>query len=135
MPKITSMPTECYNITKWTIRDYDRRVKQLEQMRRDVESLKAASIDGMPKGEAAPGLDDKIAAMVDLENEVEKIQSCIDTIPPDMRDGIMNNIIKGNDYPRNAYGNYVPSKRTWKRAKKKFMILVAKELHIYGHYQ
>lgn len=133
MPKITSMPTEPYNITKWTIRDYDRKVSQLEQMKRDVESLKGASYDGMPKGAAAPGLDDKIAAMVDLEKEVKQLQSCIDTLPPDMRDGIMNNIKHGMDYPRNDYGNYVPSKRTWKRVKKKFMMLVAKELHIYGH--
>lgn len=133
MPKITSMPTTVRNITKWTIKDYPRKVSQLEQMKCDIESLKAASIDGMPKGEAVPGLDDKIAAMVDLEKEVETIQACIDTLPPDMRDGILNNIIKGDDYPRNDYGNYVPSKRTWKRVKKKFMILVAKELRIYGH--
>lgn len=133
MPKITSMPTEPYNITKWTIRDYDRKVSQLEQMKRDVESLKAASNDGMPKSANGPGLDDKIAAMVDLEKEVQKIQKCIDTLPPDMRDGVMNNIRYGMDYPRNDCGNYVPSKRTWKRVKKKFMMLVAKELHIYGH--
>lgn len=132
MPKITCMPTTSYNITKWTIRDFSRKVSQLEQMKRDIASLKATKYDGLPKGAMAPGLDDKIAAMTDLEKEVKKMQKCIDTLPPDMRDGIMNNIEHGMDFPRNEFGHYVPGLSTWKRTKKRFMILVAHEFQIYG---
>lgn len=133
MPKITCMPPTAYNRTISTIRDYPRMVYELECLRRDAGCLKAASYDAMPKGTSAgSGLEDKIARVVDLEREVQKMQECIDTIPADMRDGILDNIFYNTGFPRNEDGQLVPEMSTWKRVKRNFIVCVAHKLRIYS---
>lgn len=130
MPKVTSMPPTAYNRTISTIRDYPRMVYELEQMKRDVVCLKIANYDGMPKGTSSgSGLETKIAEMTDLEREVMKMQSIIETIPEEFRKGIMNNIIHRMGFP------HIPSRATWYREKSKFVLRFAKEMRIYGKYQ
>lgn len=130
MPKITCMPPTAYNRTISTIRDYPRMVYELEQLKRDAGCLKGAKYDGMPKGASGgSGLDTKIAEIVDLEREVQKMQAIIDTIPEEFRKGIMDNIIHRMGFP------HVPSRATWYREKSKFVLRFAKEMRIYGKYQ
>lgn len=128
MPKVTCMSSTAYNRTIATIRDYPRMVYELEQLKRDAGTVRATSIDGMPKAGTGSGLDDKIALIVDLERDIERMQQCIDTIPADLRDGVMNNILYNTAYPRNEYGHTVPDIRTWKRAKREFVVLFAKTM-------
>ena len=136
MPRVTSMPPTAYNRTISTIRDYPRMVMELEQLTRETGSIKAANYDGMPKGASGgSGIENEIAYLVDLEREVQKIQAVIDTIPADMRDGIMNNILYNMGFPRNEYGHAVPSLRQWQREKNKFVLRFAHEMRIYGKYQ
>ena len=133
MPKITCMPPTAYNRTISTIRDYPRMVCELEQLKRDAGCLKSSKYDGMPKGSSGgSGLEDKIARVVDLEREVQKMQECIDTIPADMRDGILDNIFYNTGFPRNEYGQLVPEMSTWKRVKRNFIVCVAHKLRIYS---
>ena len=139
MPRVRKMPTTAYNRVKAVMRDYDRRLAELEQLKGDIVHIKATNYDGMPKcAGSGSGLEDKIAFMVDLEKEMEKelgkIQKCIDLIPADMRDGIVNNVTKGTYFPLNDQYQLVPSLRTWQREKEKFMLRVARELHIYVKY-
>lgn len=139
MPRVRKMPTTAYNRVKAVMRDYDRRLAELEQLKSDIVHIKATNYDGMPKcAGSGSGLEDKIAFMVDLEKEMEKelgkIQKCIDLIPADMRDGIVNNVTKGTYFPLNEQYQLVPSLRTWQREKEKFMLRVARELHIYIKY-
>lgn len=135
MPRVKCMPTSVYNLTKAVMKDYKRRVVELEQLKRDAVCIKASSYDGMPKcASGSGGLDDKMAYMVDLEAEIEKIQKCIDLIPADMRDGIVDNLTENMRFPLNEYGQLVPSLRTWQREKEKFMLRVARELRIYVKY-
>lgn len=135
MPRVTSMPPSAYNRTISTIRDYPRMVMELEQLKRDAGSIKATNYDCMPKGSGGgSGLEDKIAHLVDLENEVQKMQAVIETIPADMRNGIMNNILYNMGFPRNEYGQAVPSLRQWQREKNKFVLRFAREMRIYGVY-
>lgn len=125
------MPVSAYNRTIFTIRDYPRMVCEYEQLKRDV-GVKAASYDGMPKGESVgSALEEKAAKLLDLEREINFIQDVIATIPDDMRDGIMNNILYGMRFPLNSYGQMVPSFATWKREKSKFVSLMAHKLKIY----
>lgn len=125
------MPVSAYNRTIFTIRDYPRMVCEYEQLKRDV-GVKAASYDGMPKGESVgSALEEKAAKLLDLEREINFIQDVIATIPDDMRDGIMNNILYGMRFPLNGYGQMVPSFATWKREKSKFVSLMAHKLKIY----
>ena len=135
MPRVTCMPPTAYNRTISTIRDYPRMVMELEQLKRDAGSVKATNYDGMPKGVGSNGLgnglEDKIAHLVDLEREVERMQAVIETIPTDMRDGILHNILYNTPYPRNEYAQLVPSLSTWKREKRKFVLRFARELRIY----
>ena len=133
MPKITCMPPTAYNRTISTIRDYPRMVYELEQLKRDAGCLRASSYDDMPKGASGcSGLEDKISVIVDLEREVQKLQECIDTIPADMRKGILDNIFYNTGFPRNENGHLVPEMSTWKRAKREFIVLVAHKLRIYS---
>lgn len=135
MPNIRTMPRTAYNRTICTIRDYPRMVCELEQLKKDAVHLKAAAYDGMPKGSSGSGgLDDKVIRLADLEAEVKRIQEVIDMIPADMRDGIMDNVLYGTSFPRNEYGQMVPSHRTWQREKQKFIVLCARKLRIYGKY-
>lgn len=131
MPKITCMPHTAYNRTISTIRDYPRMVMELEQMKSDAEHLKAANMDGMPKASGSSGLDDKIARLVDLEMEVQEMKRCINSMPIDMRDGIMNNILYNMPFPRNEYAQLVPSLRTWQIEKQKFIKCFARAMKIY----
>ena len=127
------MPPTAYNRTISTIRDYPRMVYELECLKRDAGCLKAASYDAMPKGTGCcSGLDDKIAHIVDLETEIQKMQECIDTIPADMRDGILDNIFYNTGFPRNEQGQLVPEMSTWKRAKREFIVRVAHKFRIYS---
>ena len=130
MPKVTSMPPTAYNRTICTIRDYPRMVYELEQLKRDAGCLRASSYDDMPKGASGgSGLDAKIAEIVDLEREVQKMQAIIDTIPEEFRKGIMDNILYRVGFP------HIPSRATWYREKSKFILRFAKEMRIYGKYQ
>ena len=105
-------------------------VYELDKLKRDAGCLRGTNYDSMPKGGSGnAGLDAKIAELVDLEREVQKMQAVIDTIPEDMRDGIMNNIIHRMGFP------HVPSRATWYREKSKFILRFAKEMRIYGKYQ
>ena len=139
MPRVRKMPTTAYNRVKAVMRDYNRRKAELEQLKSDIVHIKASNYDGMPKCTGSSnGMEDKVDFMVDLEAELEKelgkIQKCIDLIPPDMRDGIINNVTKGTYFPLNEQYQLVPSMRTWQREKEKFMLRVARELHIYIKY-
>lgn len=135
MPKITCMPPTAYNRTISTIRDYPRMVCELEQLKRDAGCLKSSKYDGMPKGSSGgSGLEDKIAHVVDLEREIEKMQAVFSTIPADMRDGIMDNIMYNMPFPVNEYAQLVPSLREWQRVKREFIIRFAREMRIYGKY-
>lgn len=129
MAYITSMPPTAYNRTISTIRDYPRLVYELDQLKRDAGNLKATNHDGLPKGSKSSGIDAKIAYMVDLEKEVQKMQALFDTIPEEFREGILNNIIYRVGFP------HVPSRATWYREKNKFVLRFAKEMRIYGKYQ
>lgn len=130
MPKITSMPPTAYNRTISTIRDYPRMVYELEQLKRDAVHLKATNYDGLPKGSSGgSGLEDKIAEIADLELEIQKMQSIIDTIPEEFRKGIMDNILYRVGFP------HIPSRATWYREKSKFVLRFAKEMRIYGKYK
>lgn len=131
MSKVTCMPPTAYNRTISTIRDYPRMVMELEQMRNDVEGISAASIDGMPKSSGNAGLEDKVARLVDLEREVQEMKRCINSMPSDMRDGIMNNILYNMPFPRNEYAQMVPSLRTWQIEKQKFVKCFARAMKIY----
>ena len=131
MPKITCMPPTAYNRTISTIRDYPRMVHELRKLKRDAGSLKATNYDGMPKATGSSGLDDKMAYLLDLEREVQRMQECINTIPADMRDGIMDNILYNVPYPLNDYTQLVPSLSEWKREKRKFIIRFARTMKIY----
>lgn len=133
MPRVTCMPPTAYNRTIAMIRDYPRMLCELEEKKRDMLCLKASSIDGMPKGDGIAGLDDIIAEVDAMEREIQKMQSIIDTIPEDMRNGIMNNILYNTGYPRNEHGQLVPDIRTWKRAKREFVILLAREMRIHPY--
>lgn len=131
MPRVRTMPSSAYNRTIFTIRDYPRMVCEYEQLKRDV-GVKAASYDGMPKGESVgSALEEKAAKLLDLEREINFIQDIIATIPDDMRDGILNNIVYGMRFPLNGYGQMIPSLRTWQREKTLFIIKVAHALKIY----
>lgn len=139
MPRVKYMPDSACRRVKAIMRDYNRRVAELERLKRDVVCLKASNYDGMPKGSSTgSGMEDKIAFMVDLENELEaelnKIQKCIDLIPADMRDGMVEHMTDGTRFPLNEYGQLVPSLRTWQREKEKFILRLARELHIYVKY-
>lgn len=131
MPNVKTMPSTAYNRTISTIRDYPRMVYEVERLRRDTASVKATNYSGMPSGGTPSGMDDKIARLVDLERDVEKMREVIDTIPEDMRDGIMNNVMYGIGFPRNRDGYLVPSIATWKREKQKFIVLMAHKMRIY----
>ena len=136
MSKVTCMPSTAYNRTISTIRDYPRMVMELEQLKRDAGYLKATIYDDMPKGNGTPtGLEDKIAVIVDMEKEIEKMRECIDTIPEDMRNGIMNNILYNMPFPYNEYAQLVPSLRTWQTEKRKFIVMFARVMRIYPRYK
>lgn len=133
LPNIRTMPVTAYNRTVCTIRDYPRMVCELEQLKQDAVQLRAAAYSDMPKGSSGSGgLDDKVARMTDLEKEVNRIREVIDTLPSDMRKGIMDNVLYGIDFPRNEYGQMVPSRRTWQRVKRDFITLMAHKLRIYN---
>ena len=105
-------------------------VYELEQLNRDAGCLMGTNYDAMPKGSSgSSGLDAKIAEIVDLEREVQKMQDIIDTIPEEFRKGIMDNIIYRVGFP------HIPSRATWYREKSKFILRFAKEMRIYGKYQ
>lgn len=133
MPKITCMPPTAYNRTIAMIRDYPRMLCELEQKKRDILCLKASSIDGMPKGAGSSGIDDIIAEVDAMEREIQKMQEVMDTIPADMREGILRNIWYNTGYPRNEYGHLVPCMRTWKEEKQKFIISFARVMRIYPY--
>lgn len=133
LPNIRTMPRTAYNRTVCTIRDYPRMVCELEQLQKDAVCLQVAKYDGLPRGSSGSGgLEDKVARMTDLETEVNRIREVIDTLPSDMRKGIMDNVLYGIDFPRNEYGQMVPSRRTWQRVKRDFITLMAHKLRIYN---
>lgn len=131
MPKVTCMPPTAYNRTISLIRDMPRMERELEQLKKDAQTLNATSYDGMPKGNMSDGMADKIARIVDLERDIEKMQACIDAIPEDMRKGILDNILKNEPYPLNAYAQIVPSQRVWQKEKQKFIIAFAKAMKVW----
>ncbi|MBP3342298.1 MAG: hypothetical protein J6K99_07210 [Peptococcaceae bacterium] len=130
MPRVRSMPATAYNRTIATIRDYPRMMYEYERLKCDI-GIKAANYDGMPKAAAGNGMEEKIIRLADLEAEIAAFQGVIETIPADMRDGIMNNILYGIRFPLNEYAQLVPSLREWQREKTEFIVRVARKLRIY----
>lgn len=130
MPKVRSMPATAYNRTIYTIRDYPRLVREYEQLKQNI-GVKASNYDGMPKGTSMEsGVEIIAIRLVDLEQEIGNMQEIINTIPEDMREGILNNIYYNKTFPRNEWGQLIPSLRTWQREKTKFINLAAKKLKI-----
>ena len=125
MPKVRCMPATKYNRTISTIRDYPRMVYEYEGLKRDV-GVGAVGHDGMPNGSMVDSeVEEKAVRMADLKRLIDDddIQSVIDTIPPDMQDGILDNIYYGTRFPLNEYGQLVSSLSTWKCEKKGIILL------------
>ena len=128
MSRVRSMPVTKYNRTISTIRDYPRMVYEYERLKRDM-GVGAVGYDGMPKGGMVDSeVEEKAVRMADLKRLIDDMQSVIETIPSDMRDGILDNIYYGTRFPLNEYGQLVPSFRTWQREKNKFITLMAHKL-------
>lgn len=130
MPKVKSMPATAYNRTIYTIRDYPRLEREYDLLKKNI-GVKAVTYDGMPKGTfQESGVEQYAIRMADLEQEIGVMQELIDTIPADMREGILNNIYYNKTFPRNEWGQMIPSLRTWQREKTKFITLAARKLKI-----
>ena len=134
MPRTKSMPSTAYNRTICTIRDYPRLMRECEQLKAAAE-VKATVYDGLPKGtEQINRVEARAIRLADLEAEIKVMQELMETIPPDMRDGILNNIYYGNRFPPNEWGKLVPSLREWQREKQLFITRTAHRLNIYKKY-
>ncbi len=117
------MPTTAYNRTIWTIKDYPRLKSEYDQLKNS-----AAASASAPCGS---NVEEVTTRLADLEAEICQMQELINTIPADMREGIMDNICYEKSFPKNEQGKLVPSLATWKHEKQKFIVLVAHARNIY----
>lgn len=125
MPRVTVMPKTAYNRTLAMVRDYPRMCEELIRMKNSI-GIGACNQDGMPKGNEVKSAVEKYAIrLADLEDQVNTIKVCIDSIPEDMRNGILNNIYYRVRYP------LMPSDSSWSREKQKFLVCAAEKLGIY----
>ena len=112
-----TLPHETYMSTIWMIRDYRRHQTILA----DKIGLSAVAQDGQPHGSGTSDPTFRQAADI-YDSYSYKVVSAIDEallhVPEDMRQGVLDSIIKRRPYPP------VPSERTWGREKAKFVYLV-----------
>ena len=101
------LPDEIYQRVISTIRTYDIRKEQYENIPTDGESVGyvKANKQGVSDITGKKGIKRAI-----LANEIEAIDKSMSMIPPDYRQGVLEKIKHGTKYPqnvtRNTYTNY-----------------------------
>lgn len=125
MSRVTLMPNTAYKLTLAEISDYPRKVADLAILKANI-GIGAVNQDGMPKGnDVHSNVEEAAIRIADMEAKVNAIDKCINSMPSDMRQGVLNNIWYRTSFP------YIPELRTWQRVKRRFIKCVAKELGIY----
>lgn len=122
MPKIKVMPDTAYRRTVATVRDYPRMVAEVQRLKNDTASVKSTVYSDMPKGRAPSTMADKVATIADMEQSISCIQRALESLPPDLRQGVYNNVVYGVRFP------HVPSLSTWERNKRRFLLQAAKNM-------
>jgi len=104
----------------YTIRDYDRRRDEYH----NILSLSSPPITGMPGGSnlSNPTEDGGIKLSL-ISDELQAVEQALLEIPPEYRQGVLNNIKYGGGYPSTAA--YI----TWRRWKYRLAYEVAERLH------
>lgn len=101
------LPREAYNATVWIIRDY----KRLKESAQAILEESPPPPDGMPKGTGTVGMIEAKALKRDIYiTKIKAIENALETIPPEYRKGVWENITIYKRYPndaaKNTYGNY-----------------------------
>ena len=115
------LPQSVYQRTLWAIRDYDR----MKAARREILYSYSCQQDGLPHAsDPANPTEAKALKLAQLSRDMEAVEQALLLVDDDMRRGLMQNICDQTPYP------YFPSKRTWQRAKQKFIHQVAENLRL-----
>lgn len=121
IPKDYKLPRAVYYQALYAVRDYDR----LHAEYNDIMHASASPADGMPRG-SNPGrpVEDKAIRLEHIHGKLVAIDRALDSIPPEYRRGVMDNVRYQSPYP------YIACYRTWSTYRRRFLFCVAKYLRL-----
>jgi len=115
------LPHKLYMRVLYIIKDYDR----LKDEYRAIVDFSLPELAGMPgSSETANPTEDKAIKAAAISDELHAIEQALMMVPPEYRQGLMNNIKYRTPYPYTAHYN------TWRYWRYKYTWNVAKRLHL-----
>ena len=112
------LPQNLYMSTLYAIRDYQRLKDEYDDMFETTQSN-----DGQPRGtKVGDPTAQKAAEVSNIGERVKAIQRAEEVIPREYREGIWNNILYKQHYPK------IADRATWSRQRCKFIYFVAKNM-------
>lgn len=116
------LPKAVYYQAVYAVRDYDR-------IRDEYNSILHASTggsDGQPRSTKIGDPTEKKAERLEsLFEKLSAIERALHLLPEEYRSGVFNNVRYQSPYP------YIAGVATWSRQRRRFLFLVAKNLHLF----
>jgi hypothetical protein len=111
------LPHNLYMQMVYLLRDYDRQIRELEELRYNIAHERPEIEEGMPRGCGTSNPTQKkafkiIAMSEELTDRCKAVEQALIEIPSEYRSGVMNNICYGCAYPYDAHYN---TYRNWRR--------------------
>ena len=121
LPKTYSLPKAVYYQALYAVRDYDRLRAEYD----DILHASAAPPDGLPHGSGSgQPVTDKAIRLNAISTKLTAIERALNTIPPEYRRGVLDNVRYQSPYP------YTAGYATWSRWRRRFLWLAAKYLRL-----
>lgn len=120
------MPETVYRQALWAAKDLPRMKKRIEEM---TEKINAISIQTVRESRATGAYSDRTGNMASelasLTVRKEAIESALDSVPEQYRDGICRKLFEGLDFGDEFHPN------TWKKWQQVYLYNVAVKLGLY----
>ena len=116
------LPKAVYYQAVYAVRDYDR----LRDEYKSILHESAGGTDGQPRStKTGHPTEKKVERLADISEKISAIEHALHLLPDEYRNGVFNNVRYQSPYP------YIAGRATWSRHRRRFLFLVAKNLHLF----
>ena len=116
------LPKAVYYQAVYAVRDYDRLRDEYNSILHESTGIS----DGQPRGtKAGNPTENKVERLADTHRKICAIDNALHLLPEEYRNGVFNNVRYQSPYP------YIAGVATWSRQRRRFLFLVAKNLHLF----
>lgn len=117
------LPDSLYKRVLWVIRDYPRMRDEYYEILHSGTSVTMSHVGSQRSGNRASSTERIAIKLSSMGSDMQAVEQALFLVPQEYRDGVLNNVLHGSDYPKLA------NKSTYWRWKQKFIYLTAMNLN------